>query len=83
MVKGVTKQVVVVRPAGDDLFEQAIFIVKNGKGVDQEQLMKEANQAAKTFVATAVRGGRGRFPWMAILQFALGIGVGLVFSLWL
>ena len=45
MVKGISKQVIVVKSLDPDLFEQAIFILKDGhKGVSDEMLLKEANR---------------------------------------
>ena len=47
MVKGVSRQVIVVHAPEPKLFEQAIFILKDnvGEGVTDEQLLKEAQQA--------------------------------------
>ena len=43
MVKGVSRQVIVVHSPDRKLFEQAIFILKeDAKGVTDEELMKEA-----------------------------------------
>ena len=48
MVKGVSKQVIVVHSPDPKLFEQAIFILKeDAQGVTDEELMKEANQAIR------------------------------------
>ena len=48
MVKGVSKQVIVVHSPDPKLFEQAIFILKEGaEGITDEMLLKEARQAAK------------------------------------
>lgn len=48
MVKGVSRQVIVVRSPDPAMFEQAIFILKDdavGKeGVTDEALLKEANK---------------------------------------
>lgn len=47
MVKGVSRQVIVVHSPGEALFDQAIFILKEdkpGDGVTDEQLLKEAKQ---------------------------------------
>lgn len=76
MVKGTTKQVVLVKPAGNDLFEQAIFIVKEGAGVSPEQVMDEANRAAKAYVRGKTRGGRGAGTvWLPLLTFLAGGGL--------
>ena len=53
MVKGISRQVIVVQSPGPELFEQAIFILKDkavGEGVTDEMLMKQAQQV--------IRGGR-------------------------
>lgn len=55
MVKGVSRQVIVVHAPGEELFDQAIFILKDAaveKGVTDEILLKQAQQA--------IRGGQGK-----------------------
>lgn len=50
MVKGTSRQVIVVRSPDPKLFEQAIFILKDGavgQGITDEMLLKEARQAAR------------------------------------
>ena len=48
MVKGISRQVIVVQSPDPALFEQAIFILKDDartqKGVTDEQLLKEAKR---------------------------------------
>lgn len=45
MVKGISRQVIVVQSPDKKLFEQAIFILKeNAVGVTEEALMKEAQR---------------------------------------
>ena len=51
MVKGVSRQVIVVHSPDKKLFEQAIFILKDDaveKGVTDELLLKEAKRALHT-----------------------------------
>ncbi len=56
MVKGVSRQVVVVRSPEPKLFEQAIFILKEGaQGVSDEALLKEANRAIRSPAPTKKR----------------------------
>ena len=52
MVKGISRQVIVVEAPEPKLFEQAIFILKDdmGEGITDEALMKEAQQV--------IRGGK-------------------------
>ena len=54
MVKGITRQVILVKSPDPRLFEEAIFIVKeealNREGVTAEQIMREARQAADGYL---------------------------------
>ncbi len=76
MVKGITKQVVMVKPDGGGLFEQAIFVVKEGAGITPEQVMEEANRAAKAYVRGTVRGARGQgMSWSSLMSFLAGGGM--------
>lgn len=50
MVKGITKQVIVVHSPDPKLFEQAIFILKEdavGEGITDEILLREAQRAIR------------------------------------
>ena len=50
MVKGVSRQVIVVHSPDPKLFDQAIFILKNEaveQGITEEALLKEAQQAVR------------------------------------
>ena len=51
MVKGITRQVVVVKGPDTRLFEQAIFLVRDDVvsegGITEEALLREARQACK------------------------------------
>lgn len=50
MVKGISRQVIVVHAPDPKLFEQAIFILKDdavGEGITGEVLMKQAQQAIR------------------------------------
>lgn len=51
MVKGISKQVIVVNSPDKELFDQAIFILKDeavGQGITEELLLKEAQKAINT-----------------------------------
>ena len=51
MVKGVSRQVIVVHSPDPKLFDQAIFILKDdavGQGITEEALLKEAQQVIRT-----------------------------------
>lgn len=48
MVKGISKQVILVQNPDRELFDQAIFILKDdavGEGITEDQLLKEAQRA--------------------------------------
>ena len=50
MVKGISRQVIVVHSPDPKLFDQAIFILKDeavGKGITEEALLKEAQQVIR------------------------------------
>ena len=52
MVKGISRQVIVVQSPEPKMFEQAIFILKEdvvGEGVTDEALLKEAQQAIRGY----------------------------------
>lgn len=51
MVKGISRQVIVVHTPGEELFDQAIFILKDeavSRGVTDEMLLKQAKKAIRT-----------------------------------
>ncbi len=57
MVKGTSRRVIVVESPDPELFEQAIFIVKNDVftrgGVTQQQILGEACRIARGYASTA------------------------------
>jgi hypothetical protein len=54
MIKGLQRQVIVVKPEDTELFEEAIFIIRNEvftkSGANPEQILKEARKAAGEYV---------------------------------
>lgn len=78
MVKGISKQVILVRPQEEALFEQAIFIVKDGvTGVTEKELLRQAQEAQDQVQRRAAR------PWRrTAVSFLCGGGlVGLAWAL--
>ena len=61
MVKGITRQVILVKSPDPKLFEEAIFIVKEEalarEGVDAEHILKEARQAADGYLKPCLHSG--------------------------
>lgn len=52
MVKGISRQVIVVQSPEPKMFEQAIFILKDdavGEGITDDALLKEAQQAIRSY----------------------------------
>lgn len=76
MVKGISKQVILVRPQEEALFEQAIFIVRdNVADVTEAELLHQAQEAA------GVKKPRG-FGRSALVGFLCGGSLmGLVWGL--
>ena len=70
MVKGVSKQVVVVRSLDTRLFEQAIFMIRDGalakQGVTEEDILREANAAADTYLREKLEKESG-YRWKRLL----------------
>ena len=73
MVKGISKQVIVVHSPDRKLFEQAIFILRDdmGEGVTEDALLKEAERV--------IRVPQVKRSWQGPLWAAAGAAVtGLV-----
>ena len=76
MVKGISKQVILVKPGDDALFEQAIFIVRDGvREISEKELLLQAREAANDNFRQTGR-------WRAAAAFCGGSGfVGLLWIL--
>lgn len=72
MVKGTSRQVILVQSPDRRLFEQAIFIVReDAQGVSDEALLQEAQRVAR-------QGKRGNSVLAGFWALCGGAGVGLV-----
>lgn len=60
VVKGVSKRVIVVKSPDQDIFDEAIFIVKEDilqkSGVSQRDVLREAQRVANEYVRKNVSG---------------------------
>lgn len=79
MVKGTSRQVIVVHSPGEEIFDQAIFILKDkavSQGVTEEKLLREAK--------AVLRGpdSEGNSPWLFGPLWACG-GAAVTAVLWL
>ena len=87
MVKGTSRRVIVVDSPDTELFEQAIFIVRNEvlseRGVTAQMLVDEACRVAKNCSRASPTGRRGLLRRLSPLLYgALGaLGIGLVWLL--
>ena len=85
MVKGTSRRVIVVESPDPNLFEQAIFIVKNDvfsrDGVTQQQVLGEACRIAKGYASAAptkpVQLWK-KIPWWAWLLGAAAVLLAIV-----
>lgn len=86
MVKGISRQIILVHPPETDLFDQAIFILNEkaseSGGVTDEQILKQARQAADSYLRGKVRGARAEAAdWLLPLASFL-LGAFLVGAAW-
>ena len=81
VVKGVSRQVVVVKSTDAELFDQAIFLIRDGavpaQGITETDILREANAAA-----AACLQPKKRTQLRARSLCALG-GAGITGALWL
>ena len=82
MVKGISRRVVVVDSPDPDLFEQAIFIIRNdsAEGVSSQQLVDQAVLVARSYTRYHMPRRRRRLTpvWTALGGAAV---IGLVWLL--
>lgn len=74
MVKGISRQVIVVHSPDPKLFEQAIFILKDeavAEGITDEQLLKEAKRLMRSPGSGTSRGFLSGGPVWAAMGAAL------------
>ena len=76
MVKGISRQVIVVQSPDKKLFEQAIFILRSdGGGVSQQQVVEQAQRVAKCYARTHGLQRPHRFRMTPPLWVALGCAI--------
>lgn len=82
MVKGTSRQVIVVQGPEEKLFEQAIFILKDkalGEGVTDDDLLKEAKAAIRGDWTHA--GGKKAYLYGAVWAAGGALSTGLLWLL--
>jgi hypothetical protein len=82
LVKGISRRVVVVDSPDPDLFEQAIFIIRNdsAEGVSSQQLVDHAVRIAKNYSRTHAAPRRRFRPTPLAAALA---GAAVIALLWL
>ncbi|MGI6498320.1 MAG: translation initiation factor 2 [Oscillospiraceae bacterium] len=84
MVKGVSRQVIVVKSPDPRLFEQAIFIVRDApsvSGVTAEQVLEEARRVANGYVRQ--KAGWSRWFHRVLPAFFFAAGAAAASLAWL
>ena len=84
MVKGLTRTVVVVKPSGNQPFEQAIFIMRDSaKDADRDSLIKQACNCADNYAREKCgKFGRLSIPAPAFIAVgAAATGLAWLFTL--
>ena len=85
MVKGISRQVIMVQAPEPKLFDQAIFILKEnmGEGITDEALLKEAQRA----IQDSDKGSRKRLIWLYgafwAAAGALATGLAWLMTVWI
>lgn len=81
MVKGISKQVIVVNSPDKELFEQAIFILSDeamkGNGISNEMLLREANRLIRD---TGGKNGKN-YAHSIMLAFGGALLMGIIWFL--
>ena len=80
MVKGISKQVIVVEGNNRDLYDSAIFILKSShanEGVDEKELLRQAKTALTDFKRAKCNPAFANALW-AFGGFAISSGIWLL-----
>lgn len=89
MVKGTSKRVIVVKSPDPRIFEEAIFVIREDfagqAGVSADDVLKEAQQAASSFIGTFKAGRTRRIPFYYRLPapFVAAVGAAATGITWL
>jgi len=81
MVKGLSRRVVLIKSPDPELFEEAIFILKDDspKGMTSADILHQAQKIA----ASGVTLSSGRSRWKIPAPFFTLLGAGIVALVWL
>ena len=86
MVKGVSRQVIVVRQPDTKLFEQAIFLLREEalgrEGITDQQVLREACEVADQYVRSRTGNERKSRPRLHAIPWML-LGAAIMGAVWL
>lgn len=81
MVKGTSRRIIVVKSPDPEVFDEAIFVVKEeflrSPGVSQSQLLSDARRAAAGLVDKSGKVKYGRLPQALIISLWALLGSGI------
>ena len=86
MVKGVNKQMIVLRIDGNRIYESACFVLKSDVSHTKEarkDMLNEANRLLGDMEIKKARSGKGRIFWriaLPLILFVIGVVTGFVLS---
>lgn len=80
MIKGMSRRIIMVDAPGPELFDKAIFILRDGAencGAEAGSMLKEAQRIADEYVKTNLKKKRRRLPNAIALLIGAAMGAGL------
>ena len=81
MVKGTSRRIIVVKSPDPEVFDEAIFVVKEeflrSPGVSQTQLLSDARRAAAGLVDKSGKVKYGRMPQALAISISAVLGSGI------
>lgn len=81
MVKGTSRRIIVVKSPDPEVFDEAIFVVKEeflrSPGVSQTQLLSDARRAAAGLVEKSGKSTAGRLPQSLAISVSAILGSGI------
>lgn len=86
MIKGMSRRVIMVQSPDPELFENAIFILRNdafAKGAAPEDILKQAQQIADEYVKTNLERKKLKIPPALYALAGALFGGGIFAALWL
>lgn len=86
MVKGTSRRIVVVKSPYPEVFDEAIFVVKEeflrSPGVSQSQLLSDAKRAAAGLVEkSSGKAGKSRLPQSVAISISALLGSGVAVAI--